>query len=103
MSEYGFCEIADQHCKAPPGIGLTSGGGYAEGTTKTRLVCYACGLHVCSACSSVIQYRDRGYRRICDRCQVEMGRDREVRVRQYRRAGYTDPAFLRRVLKGEVD
>lgn len=103
-----FCNVVGQHCAAPPGVGL-QGVGWAEGETKTRLSCYRCGLPVCSACSSLIRYfgaldsPSDVRRRICDDCQIELGREREVRVRQYRRAGYTDPKFLRRVRKGEVD
>jgi hypothetical protein len=66
------CNVSNQNCTASPGV---------DGS-KTRGICFACGLPVCMECSSRIKWYNFGKKRICDNCRED--KDRESIRRKYR-------------------
>jgi hypothetical protein len=82
-----FCNVVlDNDCLAAPAdYGEKPNADYPG----TRARCYACGLAVCTSCSTVRLYYGHS-RRICATCESERFEDGEARLllRAYHRAGY---------------
>lgn len=57
------CDVVNAGCKAPPALAFSN----------TKAECFACGLPVCTACSSRRQYQAYGIKRICAKCQEQYG------------------------------
>jgi len=66
-----WCSVADGACRGP-----NSGG------SSVKAKCFACGEHVCTACSSKRKYFKYGTKRICNNCQLELldNRDKDKHV-----------------------
>lgn len=78
--KWDSCCIADQFCEAAANF---------EERPRLRTKCFACGLTVCSKCSSIRKYLNYGKQRLCNNCQIEHdGNDKVVMRRLYRLAGY---------------
>lgn len=72
------CEVSGDDCLAPAGYQVGGmGGGIIQGTKPARATCFACGLPVCSNCSTFREWARFGRKRVCDECRrmVEKGVD----------------------------
>ena len=63
-----YCSVSGENCIAPAGYG--GGYGVIDNTGRpARLVCFSCGLPVCSKCSKKVDYMTYGKQYICDSCR----------------------------------
>jgi len=96
------CCIADQHCTAPAGWGI-SGRGHATNDALPRSLpnCHFCGRDVCRNCSYI-----REKTRYCADCFIDkFGEKAEITVlaRMYRLAGYAGSRELAKArMRGEL-
>lgn len=64
------CSVVDQFCDSPANL---------EHPVNVRAVCFCCGEHVCTKCSSKRKYLCYGKQRLCNKCQIEIdGTDKIV-------------------------
>ncbi len=74
------CCVVNQFCNSPANL---------EQPIPARGICFKCGQHVCSKCSSKRKYLHYGIVRLCNDCQIENdGNDKVVMRRLNKMAGY---------------
>lgn len=90
------CEtVLDQNCTAPPMD--------EPGSSKTRGICFSCGLPVCRSCSTITKYYSYGRKRICAGCLEQHGMGEKVAEMVWRHAGYSGkpPKYLLNQFKSD--
>ena len=83
------CSVADQYCDAPANL---------LDVKTPKSMCFACGLPVCTKCSTRRKYLHWGRVRVCNNCQVDRYSDGLFRVMfRIARMGKYPPAVAKAI------